>query len=106
MLVAHFGGALGMLVGFGWAGWIAPLIVLLAKGNESPAIRSHAVPALNFQILWAIVALVGHLLWGLGIGILVVYAAVAMGVIFGIVAGLKANEGVLYNYPFNQNFVR
>ena len=34
-LVAHFGGAAGMFVLGAVFGWVAPLIALLAKGNQS-----------------------------------------------------------------------
>ena len=57
-LVAHFGGAVGTLVSGGPLGFIAPLIAMLAKGNESPTVRAHAVAALNFQLTWSIVAFV------------------------------------------------
>src|SRR5262245_20339273 len=50
-LVAHFGGAAGAFLGAGGGGWIAPLIALVVKGNESPTVRAHAVAALNFQLL-------------------------------------------------------
>ncbi|HEX5742042.1 MAG TPA: DUF4870 domain-containing protein, partial [Pilimelia sp.] len=51
-LVAHFGGAAIALLSAGWLGWIAPLVALMAKGQESPTVRAHAVEALNFQLTW------------------------------------------------------
>src|SRR4051812_29786611 len=51
ILIAHFGGAVGAFVGGGLAGWIIPLIAMLAKGNQSPIVRSESVKALNFQLL-------------------------------------------------------
>src|SRR3954467_15904953 len=52
ILVGHSGGAAGTFLGGGLAGWIVPLIVLLAKGNQSPIVRAESVKALNFQLLW------------------------------------------------------
>ena len=98
-LVAHVGGAAGMFIGSGILGWVAPLIALVTKGKESPTVRQHAVNALNFQLTWSIVGLIGLLLVCLVIGILGILAAVIMGVVFGVIAGVKANEGQLYNYP-------
>ena len=80
-LVAHFGGAVGILVG-GLLGWVAPLIAMVAKGNESPTVRAHAVAALNFQITWAIAMLVA------------------------IIAGIKANEGQLYEYQLSLKLIK
>ena len=105
-LVAHFGGAAGALVGAGGGGWIAPLIALVTKGNESPTVRAHAVAALNFQILCSIVAVVGWILTCIVIGIIGVAAAVIGGVVFGVIAGLQANEGKLYKYPITLPLVK
>src|SRR5262245_15926981 len=49
-LLTHFG---GIVLGF-----IAPLIALLAKGNESPTVKAHATEALNFQITWGIASII------------------------------------------------
>lgn len=105
-LVAHFGGAAGMLFLGGWLGWVAPLIAILAKGNQSPTVRAHAVAAFNFQLLWSIVGLVSWALVCVVIGFLGLVLAIAMGVIFGIVAGIKANEGQLYQYPMSVRFMK
>jgi uncharacterized Tic20 family protein len=104
--VAHFGGAAGMFLGGGVLGWLAPLIALLARGNQSPTARAHAVAALNFQLLWSVIALVGWILTCVLIGVLIGLAAMVIGIIFGIIAGLKANEGQLYRYPMSINFIK
>lgn len=105
-LIAHFGGAAGMLVGGAALGWVAPLIALVSKGNQSPTVRAHAVAALNFQILWSIVGAVGYITLCLLIGIAILPIAGLMGVIFGIIAGVKANEGQLYKYPASISFIK
>jgi uncharacterized Tic20 family protein len=104
--VAHFGGAAGAFIGGGAGGWIAPLVALLAKGNESPTVRAHAVSALNFQILWSIIAVVGYILICVVIGIVVAIAAWLIATIIGVVAGLKAVNGELYRYPMSVNLVK
>lgn len=105
-LVSHFGGAAGMLVVFGVGGFIAPLIALLAKGNTSPTVRAHAVAALNFQMLWSIIGLVGYALSCVGIGFIIFPIVAIIGIIFGIIAGIKANEGQLYRYPLSINMIK
>ncbi|BCJ60797.1 hypothetical protein Jiend_42190 [Micromonospora endophytica] len=106
MLIAHFGGAAGMLIGGGVLGWIAPLVAMLARGNQSPAVRAHAVAALNFQLLWSIVALAGWILGCIGIGVFIGFAAMIIGIVFGVIAGVKANEGQYYRYPMTVNMVK
>jgi Uncharacterized protein conserved in bacteria len=105
-LVAHFGGAAGMFLFGAVFGWVAPLIAMLAKGNQSATVRAHAVNALNFQITWSIVAAVGWVLACIVIGFIPVLLAYAMGIIFGIIAGLKANEGQIYSYPASLKLVK
>ncbi|MEV7989947.1 DUF4870 domain-containing protein [Micromonospora sp. NPDC085948] len=105
-LVAHFGGAAGMILSGGVLGWIAPLVALLARGNQSPTVRSHAAAALNFQLIWSVVGLVGWVLSCILIGFIGVGAAIILGAVFGIIAGIKANEGQLYRYPLSASFIK
>jgi uncharacterized Tic20 family protein len=105
-LVAHFGGALGAFIGGGAGGWIAPLVALIVKGNESPTTRAHAVQALNFQILWSIIAIIGYITICIFIGIFIAIAAWLIATIFGVIAGVKANNGELYNYPMSIKMVK
>ncbi|MFV2082898.1 DUF4870 domain-containing protein [Micromonospora sp. LOL_021] len=104
-LIAHFGGALGAFISFGPLGFVGPLIAYLVKGQQSPAVRAHALAALNFQILWSAIAFVLLFVsWCLlFIPSLVVFA---IQIIFGIIAGVKANEGTLYKYPMSANFIK
>ena len=105
-LVAHLGGALGMLITLGLGGWIAPLIVLLTRGNQSPTVRTHAIDALNFQLLWSIVGLLTWLIaWRLPV-ILPLLVVTAVGTIFGIIGGLRANGGRLYQYPLSMQLIK
>jgi uncharacterized Tic20 family protein len=106
ILLAHFGGAGGAFLGGACAGWIVPLIAMLARGQQSPIVRAEAVKALNFQILWTIVAVVGYVLMCIGIGLLVVGAAWLIAVIFGVIAGIKANNNEPYNYPMSVQFIK
>jgi hypothetical protein len=98
-LIAHFGGALGMFLIFGAGGWIAPLVAMLAKGNESPTIRAHAVNALNAQLMWSIVGVIGYATACILIGFIIFPIAALVGIILGVIGGVKANDGVLYEYP-------
>jgi uncharacterized Tic20 family protein len=105
-LVAHFGGALGAFIGGGAGGWIAPLVSLLARGNQSPTVRAHSIAALNFQILWTIIAIIGWVTACLVFGIFIGIAAWLIATIIGVIAGVKANEGTLYKYPMSVNMIK
>jgi uncharacterized Tic20 family protein len=95
-----------MLIFAGCGGWIAPLIALLARGNQSPPVRAEALKALNFQALWSVIGVVGWILTCVLIGFVAVFAAMAIGIIFGVVAGFKANNNEPYNYPMTVNIIK
>jgi uncharacterized Tic20 family protein len=104
-LVAHFGGAAGAFISGGFLGFVGPLVAYLAKGNQSPTVRAHAVAALNFQILWSAIAfLLLFVSWCLLF--LPTLAVMAVQIVFGIMAGMKANEGQLYRYPMSLSIIK
>jgi uncharacterized protein len=114
-LVAHFGGAAGVLIACGTLGWVAPLIAFLTKGKESPTVRAHALGALNFQITWAIIIVGTSVLIGclsvvtFGLGALlyfVIFLLALVPIIFGVLAGIKANDGQVYTYPMSLKLVK
>jgi uncharacterized Tic20 family protein len=105
-LVAHFGGALGAFIGGGAGGWIAPLVAMLARGNQSPTVRAHAVAALNFHILWTIISIIGYVTMCIVIGFIIVPVAWLVATIVGIIAGVKANDGQLYRYPASISLIK
>ncbi|WIM97734.1 DUF4870 domain-containing protein [Actinoplanes oblitus] len=106
ILVAHLGGAAGAFVGGGCAGWVAPLISLLARGDRSPAVRAESISALNFQVLWSIIALIGYATICFGIGVAITVLAWLAGTIFGVIAGIKAANNEPYRYPMSGRFLR
>jgi len=106
ILINHFGGAAGAFIGGAVTGWIVPLIVLLARGNQSPHVRSEAIKALNFQILWSIVGVIGWATACIGIGVVITAAAWLVAIIFGVIAGVKASNNEPYNYPMSVQFIK
>ncbi|WP_203701788.1 DUF4870 domain-containing protein [Asanoa iriomotensis] len=104
-LVAHLGGALGALISLGVLGFVGPLVAYLVRGQQSPAVRAQAVAALNFQVLWSIIAFVlTFISWCLLFVPSII--VVAIQVIFGIIATVRANEGQLYRYPMSPTMIK
>ena len=91
-LSAHLGGIFLLFV---------PSLIVLVLRSEWPTLRAHAVEALNFQITWSavlVVTLVAAVcsfgtLWFLPV---VVWAVM---IVFSIIGGLRANQGLVYRYP-------
>lgn len=105
LLVAHLGGALGALISFGLLGFVAPLVVYLARGNQSPTVRAHAQAALNFQITWSLIAFI-LLFVGWCLPFLPSIAVVVIQIVFGVIAALRANEGREYRYPMSATLIK
>lgn len=87
-------------------GFIAPLIVLLVKGNESPTVRAHAVESLNFQITATIGYVVSYPLMFVLIGFITLPAIWILAVVFAILATMAASNGRPYRYPFALRLVK
>jgi len=90
-LLAHIGGI--------FFSFVAPLIVYVIYKDRDPFVRRHAVQALNFQIIIAIIYFVSVPLSIVGIGILTGFAAWVCTLVFGIMAAMAANKGEEYTYP-------
>jgi uncharacterized Tic20 family protein len=105
-LIAHLGGAVTMLITFGVGGWIGPLVVLLTKGNQSPTVRGHAINALNFQLLWSAIGVLAWLIEWRPPVVLPLLVVTAVGVVGGLIGGLRANEGRTFNYPMAVRLIK
>jgi uncharacterized Tic20 family protein len=95
-LAAHIG---SIVTAWFALGLIAPLIVLLVKGKESPYIRRHAVESLNFQINALVWTTVCYLLIIVIIGIPMIIAYFLFWLVCVIIATVRASHGGEYRYP-------
>src|ERR1017187_514104 len=110
-MLCHLSALAGFVIPFG--NILGPLIVWQIKKNEFPSVDIHGKAALNFQITVIIAVLAaifaGFVLMIIGIGILLLFGALAIhfcGIIFAIIAGIKANNGENYKYPYSFEFVK
>src|SRR4051794_31449463 len=86
-------------------GLVAPLIVLLVKGNDSAFVRRHAVESLNFQITALLAGIVSAVLTLVVIGFFMLVALVIVYLIFVIMATVAASKGQEYRYPLTLRLV-
>lgn len=107
----------------GFAGWffpfgniIAPLVMWIAKKNDSTYIDAHGKAVINFQLslilygfLLAILILPITILT-LGLGLIAIILAIIPVIILKIAliisASIKANSGEYYDYPFTIEFIK
>src|SRR6266550_1242562 len=97
-ILAHATALVGFLVPV--AGHIVgPLIVWLAKRQDSPEIDAHGKESMNFQISMLIWNVIAGILCLVLIGIPLLILLHILNIIFVIVASIQASEGKLYRYP-------
>jgi hypothetical protein len=125
-MFCHLSSLLGLVIPF--ANFFAPFLIWQIKKHELPGINDHGREALNFQLSVLIYSLAFGLLLGLGlllamllsfvlIGIPMFYALTILGgavfavlyfgsIALAVVAGVKANDGEVYHYPFSFRLIR
>jgi hypothetical protein len=103
-MVAHLAALGFFIVPFG--NILGPLVVWLAKRDQSTFVALHAKEALNFNITFLLGALVCGLLLVFSIGILFGAMLFVFWLVMTIIAALKANEGAAYRYPFTVRLVK
>jgi uncharacterized Tic20 family protein len=78
---------------------VGPLIIWLAKRQDSPEIDAHGKESMNFQISMLIWNAIAAILIIVLIGIPILILLHILNIIFVIVASIQASEGKLYRYP-------
>lgn len=107
----HLSALSGYLVPMG--NILGPLLIWQLKKEQIPSLDEHGREAVNFQLslliylaAGAIAAFVGSF-FCVGFLLFPALGAVAIaGVIFTIIAGVKANEGTFYRYPANLRLIQ
>lgn len=97
-MLAHL---LGIVLGF-----VGPLIIWLVKKDQSAFVEVQSKEALNFQLTLLIGYVISGATWCVFIGMALFPVVWLAGLILCIMAGMEANKGVDYRYPFNIRFIK
>jgi uncharacterized Tic20 family protein len=104
--------ALSALVGIPFGTVLGPLLIWQIKKHEVPSVVAHGKAALNFQLTVLLATLVvvaaAIPLMFIVVGLLLlplVFLIPVVGLIFAVIAGVKANEGQLYQYPLSLQLI-
>jgi len=89
-------------------GFIVPLVIWLVNKDRSDKgwLNDQAIEALNFQITLFIAVVVSWVLMFVLIGFLLLPLLVIANLVFCIIAGMKANSGEAYRYPFALRLIK
>ena len=105
--------ALSVFIGIPFGNIIGPLIIWQIKKNEFPSVDVHGKAALNFQITVTIAAVVSgaaaFVLSFFCVGYLLIPIVLLIGLaglVFAIIAGIKANNGEEFKYPFSLELIK
>ncbi|HLW68200.1 MAG TPA: DUF4870 domain-containing protein [Gemmataceae bacterium] len=99
-MLCHLSALVGLAVG-GFT-FLGPLICWLVKKDESAFIDRHGKESLNFQLNMLVLALLTIPLVFITFGILffLPLAVAVVAIVMPIIAGMKANNGEEYQYPY------
>jgi uncharacterized Tic20 family protein len=110
-MLCHLSALAGLLIPFGCV--LGPLIVWQIKRNEIPSVEVHGKASLNFQLTVLIALLAGVAitiaLSFVCVGFLLIPVLVAIGIaglVFAVIAGIKANDGKDYRYPWSLTLIK
>ncbi|MEO5596468.1 MAG: DUF4870 domain-containing protein [Lysobacteraceae bacterium] len=110
-MFAHLSALVGGLLG-GWGFFIGPLVIWMMKKDTMPFVSDQAKEALNFNItvtaIFVILWIFGFMTLGVGflIAMPIMFILGLAALILVIMAGMKANEGVAYRYPFAVRMIK
>jgi len=110
-MLCHLSALAGFIIPFG--NMLGPLLVWQIKKNEIPSVNVHGKAALNFQITVTLAAFIGVvvavILSFFCVGFLLIPLVVLIGLaglVFAVIAGIKANNGEDYKYPYSLELVK
>ncbi len=103
-MFCHFAAFLGLIFPFG--NLLGPLIIWQLKKETDPFIDAQGKEALNFQITVALAMVACFFLMLLIIGFALIGLVCIGALVLTIIAGIKANEGVAYRYPFTWRLIK
>lgn len=99
-MLMHFALLLNIL------GAIGAIIIWQIKKKDLPGIEPHGKNAVNWILSDLIYAAISGLLCMILIGIPMLMVLGVLGIIFPIMAGIKANNGQVWKYPLSIQFLK
>jgi uncharacterized Tic20 family protein len=104
-MLAHLSALAGLVIPL-IGNVLGPLLVSIARSDQSAFVAAHAKEALNFNISVTLAAVLCALLMLVFIGILLGSALFIAWLVMTLIAAIKASEGGAYRYPFSLRLVR
>jgi uncharacterized protein len=103
-MLAHLSALAGLVIPL-IGNVLGPLVVSIARSDQSAFVAAHAKEALNFNISVTLAALLCTLLMLVFVGFLLGSALFIAWLVMTLIAAIKASEGAAYRYPFSLRLV-
>jgi uncharacterized Tic20 family protein len=103
-LMLHISALAGCLIPFG--NFAAVLLIWQLKKHQLPGLEPHGRTAMNWAISQIIYYLIAGVLAFALFGFPLLIVVYVLGIIFPIVAAVKANNGELWKYPLSIEFLK
>jgi len=103
-MLAHLSALAGLVIPL-IGNVLGPLLVSIARSDQSAFVAAHAREALNFNISVTLAALVCTLLMLVFVGFRLGSALFIAWLVMTLIAAIKASEGAAYRYPFSLRLV-
>ena len=103
-MLIHFSVFAGYVVPL--AGLILSIVLWQLKKSEFASVDEHGKMVVNFLLSMLLYIVVGVALTFVLIGFPLLIALSVVGVVFPIIGGIKANDGILWKYPLVISFVK
>jgi uncharacterized protein len=110
-MLCHLSALAGFIIPLG--NLLGPLLVWQIKKNEFLSVNVHGKASLNFQITVVIALIAGIIVatilsfFCVGFLLFPIVALIGLaGLIFAIIAGIKANNGEDYKYPYSLTLIK
>ena len=85
---------------------LGPLIVWLAKRDESAELDAHGKEAVNFQLSMLLYTVISGVFCLVLIGFVFLAILWVLNAVFVIIASIKASDGKFYRYPMTIRFIQ
>ena len=102
-MLCHFAAFAGFIIPV-IGSLLGPLIVWQIKKHESEFVDFHGKEAVNFQLTMLIAYFISFILMFVIIGIPMMIGLAIYALVVIIIAGVKANDGIYFRYPFAIRF--
>ena len=104
-ILCHASALLGVFLHFP-GHLLGPLIVWLAKRDDSPEIDAHGKESVNFQISMLIYNGIAVVFCLVLVGFAFLAVLWVLNTVFVIVASIQASDGKFYRYPMTIRFIQ